>query len=360
MVTPEDATLRRLPFIDGVRGLAAVVVLVGHMVFIVPTMRPERHSPAVLLWPFRFGDEMVDLFILVSGFSLYYSELVRRRRGKQATTYRQFAKRRAWRIGPVYYAALAFGLIVSLSVRHLAVRTDNALTQLLSAGGVLSHLAFVHNLRVEWAFQVNAPLWSIAYEVQLYLLFPLIFYGMRRWNPLLVACLIAGPLYLLHERGGLSFPVFGLAWWFVAGALLAEFAERGVRLPIAVSLPIGLVALGVGVAHPLGGVRHDAVWLVAFVGLMAAMIEAPDSVRNPMTWPIMRWLGLRSYSIYALHWPLMIVLLAAAEAMDLNGGRAALFTAGLGIPAALLLSALNFRYIEGPSLRKVAAVSCPG
>ena len=356
--------VRRLPFVDGIRGLAATIVLLNHLIFIVPDMRAPEAGDAAwqdwLVWPFRFGGEMVFLFLFVSGFSLYYSERSRQLKGRPATTFRQFIARRAWRIGPVYYTAFVFGLAVLPIVINLRLRAETAVPS-LTAGGVVSHLFLVHNLRTTWLYQANGPLWSIAFEAQLYLLFPILFVAMRRWNPLVVAVGVVAAVKavsLLH----LGFPVFGLARWFVAGALLAELAARGIRLDLRVALPVGMASLLLGMASlpQLGSeLRHDAIWLVAFVFLALAALEAPASSRNPMVWEPLRWLGLRSYSLYALHWPLLLLLLLLAQDLELHGRVAALLTVGLGVPLALAVSALSFRFIEGPSLRRVARVGEP-
>lgn len=354
--------LPRLPFIDGVRGVAAAVVMFGHLIFTVPTVQQPGLTDArpgdLLVWPFRFGTEMVCLFLMVSGFSLHYSERVRRVTGRPASTYREFMARRGWRIVPVYYAACALGLAVAPFVQHLHLRPESARALPVTPGGVLSHLAFVQNLRAGWYFQVNSPLWSIAYEAQLYLLFPLIFLAMRRWNPVLVAAVVvAGDVAIVHLH--LSFPVFGLARWFVAGALLAELTARGVRLPARFTLPVGLVALGVGMAQiaRVGtGTVHDAVWLVAFGGLLLAMTEAAAARRNPMTWRWVRWVGLRSYSLYALHWPLLLVFLLVEQHAGISGSAAAALNCAVGVPIVLLVVAAAYRWVETPSLRRVRGV----
>lgn len=364
IVTRSSITMsRRLPFIDGVRGLAAVVVLVGHLIFITPGMRePSLHDASLvdlLLWPFRFSGEMVLLFLLVSGFALYYSERTRQMNGGRPTTYREFAARRAWRIGPIYYLALAFGLAVAPIVRDLTLRPENKVTQLVTVGGVGSHLLFVQNLNSDWLFQLNSPLWTIAYEIQLYLIFPLIYLSMRRWNPFVsaIAIVIAVKGVSLLQIG---FPVFGLARWFVAGVLLAELTAQGWRIALKVSLPIGLGALLVGMAEIprlQSESPHDVIWLTAFIFLLFAMLERPDGVRNPMASPVAHWIGLRSYSLYALHWPVMLLLLLFAQKIKLTGSGAALAVTLSGIPICFGLTMLAYRLVERPSLRRVAQVA---
>ncbi len=352
----------RLPFLDGLRGIAALIVAIGHMVFLVPSVSSPGLATAglvdVMLWPARFGTQMVFLFLLVSGFSLYYSERTRTARGRPPTTLRQFVLRRWWRIAPVYYVALALGIGTVLLLPPFELRPENQTALQLDVAGIASHLVFLHNLRPEWLYQGNAPLWSIAYEAQLYALFPLLFVTMRCYPPLLVALAVVTAVKAVSLLG-LGFPVFGLARWFVAGCLLAELIVRGTRLPLRLTLPIGLIALLIGmlqlpVLQP--ELRHDAVWVLAFSALILAMAAVPYSSKNPANWSWVRWLGERSYSLYALHFPVTLVAIWASLAMGLRGHVASLAVTAVALPGSLILTVLVFRWIEVPSLAKVASV----
>jgi peptidoglycan/LPS O-acetylase OafA/YrhL len=70
----------------------------------------------------------------------------------------------------------------------------------------------------------------------------------------------------------------------------------------------------------------------------------------------MRWLGLRSYSLYALHFPVMLVVLYLAQRAHISGWTAVAFSVGIGAPVSLLITVISFRFVEGPSLKRVARV----
>src|SRR4051812_24337271 len=92
--------------------MAALLVCVGHLIGSHPTLAAGGgwHTPIRHIG--NLGYEMVLLFLMVSAFSLFYSEDVRRLRGSAATGFRIFMTRRAWRLLPTYYAALLFGALV--------------------------------------------------------------------------------------------------------------------------------------------------------------------------------------------------------------------------------------------------------
>ena len=85
-VAPEAPV--RLDYVDGLRGIAAFFVAIGHSVIgAAPGFTPAYLGAAaswqqVLFWPTNFGTQMVYLFLALSGFSLAYGELGRRAQGR--------------------------------------------------------------------------------------------------------------------------------------------------------------------------------------------------------------------------------------------------------------------------------------
>jgi peptidoglycan/LPS O-acetylase OafA/YrhL len=101
----------------------------------------------------------VPLFFVISGFCIHYSFL---RSGE--FNGRQFFWRRFWRIYPAYIVAV---LIFSIT-------KPAAIWPPMSSLQVVSHVLFFHNVTFETFFGINSSFWSIAVEVQLYLLFPVL------------------------------------------------------------------------------------------------------------------------------------------------------------------------------------------
>ena len=106
------AARQRLAGLDGIRGLAALFVVVNHVFLRAFPGYPVDHAP---FWaaPFIYGRFAVVVFIVLSGFSLALSPA---RHGWRLDGIRRFARRRAWRILPAYWAALAFSLAVAWMV----------------------------------------------------------------------------------------------------------------------------------------------------------------------------------------------------------------------------------------------------
>src|SRR5438445_13464934 len=94
---------RRIAGLEGLRGLAALYVVVNHIFLRAFPGYPVDHAPFWAAW-FIYGRFAVVVFIVLSGFSLALSPA---RHGFRLDGVWRFAVRRARRILPAYWAALA-------------------------------------------------------------------------------------------------------------------------------------------------------------------------------------------------------------------------------------------------------------
>src|SRR6185437_14655940 len=131
---------------------------------------PADHAPFWAGW-LIYGRFAVVVFIVLSGFSLALSPA---RHGWRLDSVSRFAGRRARRILPAYWAALAF----SLAVAWLVVAQPGH--GMPDAKSVVVNGLLVQNIVA--AHSPNAAFWSMAVEAQLYLLFPLLLLIVRRWG----------------------------------------------------------------------------------------------------------------------------------------------------------------------------------
>ena len=141
----------RFPALDGLRGLACLLVLVNH-------------TPFINELPFaKMGTLAVRIFFVLSGF-LLYSGLI----GADKLDLRGYYRRRAWRILPLYYVALLLG-----SIAYWVTQKS------LPTGNIISHLFFAHTFKPEWALAPMPTAWSLGAEGQFYALLPLLALAFR-------------------------------------------------------------------------------------------------------------------------------------------------------------------------------------
>lgn len=294
--------------LDAVRGLAAVMVLLGHAVQIGVYDGP---------WPFgqRLQHNPVVIFFVLSGLVIATSAL----RGKGGLL--DYTVARVARIMPVALFALAFGSIayfvgtsLQLDGYHHAVQYRTPTVQT-----VLFPLFFLSERGNGNGPLWNPPYWSLVYEVWFYALFGAAFYlrGVRRWLVLGALGVLATPKLLV------MFPL-----WLL-GALLARFApDKGLPLPAS----LAAIVAGGGLWRwcnetPVSLGSMDWAWqrewmlnvgfsqyaitdtgmglgiMLIFLGMrpfVTALAGVMDRIDRPA-----RWLAGCSFTLYVMHWPLL-------------------------------------------------------
>lgn len=349
------------------RGLAALYVVLGHFVSMVDPKFVANAPPLSPAWmvpwmaPFRYGHLAVAAFIVISGFCLEYA-LFRKNEGRvgRLTT---FFGRRARRILPAYYAALALSVFVTMTVTwRFAGRMPFDTYLPLTRENLLAHLFLVHNLSPDWMYKLNGVLWSIAIEGQLYLVFPILAAGLLRFGrtaTVLLSALAAWGLMAVVPGSGKLYlwflPLFALG---MASAHLAFRPNlwRGTAPGMAKFgglLLLGLAGWGVSAGASL------AVTDLAFGGAIAALLYgltiAPGGVlaRGLSPKPLVG-LGTFSYSLYLVHSPIQqtLWLLRPVGAGTPVGGM--LFLIGM-LPLIVFLSWLFSRAFEVPFMSRARA-----
>jgi peptidoglycan/LPS O-acetylase OafA/YrhL len=352
----------RLAGLDGIRGLAALFVVVNHVFLRAFPGYPVDRAPFWAGW-FIYGRFAVVVFIVLSGFSL---ALAPARRGWHLGSVSEFARRRARRILPAYWAALAF----SLAVAWLVVRPPGQGAP--GAKSVVVNGLLLQNL--VGAPSPNRSFWSMAVEAQLYLVFPLMLLLVRRRSALVMVATvtlvvaavgIAGPhvsrlgsfviqsppdLAALFAFGVLSAGIVGAgrarrswpwSWLALAAAapVLATIWWRGSVWTLDHLFWVDL-ALGPAIACLLVGLA---------TGRPARLLRVLDA--RPM-----RSLGSSSYSLYLTHGPIVVVVYEQIVAGRVRQGVAAFAVSlALVVPLTIVFARFFASIFENPFRRPRAA-----
>lgn len=125
-----------------------------------PTVYP--FNSFLFFSPLSLGFLGVPIFFVVSGFCIHLSYVSNRQDG-----WGHFFKKRFTRIYPAYLLAVVLFFATPLKMYPISENTKWF--------DLLCHVFMVHNLNSETCFKINPSFWSIAIEMQLYLLYPLLF-----------------------------------------------------------------------------------------------------------------------------------------------------------------------------------------
>lgn len=357
---------RRLAGLDGIRGLAALYVVINHVFLRAFPGYPVDHAPFWAGW-FIYGRFAVVVFIVLSGFSLALSPA---RHGWRLDGISRFARRRAWRILPAYWAALAF----SLAVAWLIVPQPGH--GMPDAKSVVVNGLLVQNF--VGAHSPNAAFWSMAVEAQLYVLFPLLLLIVRRRSGvtmlaavmLVVAAVgIFGPHITRVDTFVIQSPP-DLAALFAVGIVCAGIVGGRSRrkswpwhwLALAAAAPVLATISWRGSVWTL----DHLFWVDLAFGPAVACVLAglatgrPAPLARLLDLRPIRSLGLSSYSLYLTHAPIVVIVYERIVAGHVSQGAPAfIVTLAIALPLTIVFARLFASVFETPFLRQRAASGAP-
>jgi peptidoglycan/LPS O-acetylase OafA/YrhL/lysophospholipase L1-like esterase len=350
-----------LPSLDGIRGVAVLLVFAFH---------------AGYGWA-TGGFLGVSVFFTLSGFlitSLVLRESVRTR----TVDLGRFWARRLRRLLPAALATLVFVLVLSATVLRPDPATFRA-DVLASLFNLANWHFLVEGNSYSSLFQEPSPVrhfWSLAIEEQFYLLFPLTVWGVLRLRShgsrrrmrsprstirAIALVGIAGSIVasaLAARSGDFDFLYYSLptrAGEILIGALLATFAGvqqlRGQRSPW--WLTVSGVAALVAIVALCAGSTVDSSWIadggLLLFGLLSATLVATALARGPLAAVLalapLRLLGRISYGVYLYHWP--VILWLTPERVGVRGDA----LVAIQLAVTLAIATASFVLLEQPIRR---------
>lgn len=375
-----------IPAIEGLRGIAVLWVVAFHYValrsgqFTDPVTEWIDASPVASILV-RNGFLGVDLFFLITGFLLTLPWFKRAFEQRRHPSAREFYIRRARRILPAYYVQLAMLFFVFLPLLKPTLWHTSRLFVLANLG---AHVLFLHYATPysSASLGVNGALWTLAIEMQYYLLLPLIAVWFLRapWiaaGAFLAASLVWKALALhdlqplisiygaMNARGnvpetalrqflGTQLPAYlghfalgilcGRAW--LRNRTPTPGRTRAILLGIlAAGALLGLYAVLAGHAAWLGEQARALLPILMATVLWAAVSKRPPWGEKLLGFAPLTYVGRISYSMYLYHLPVLLLFNKYAPAA----------LAGLAFPcyfaAVVATSTASFRCIEWPFMR---------
>jgi peptidoglycan/LPS O-acetylase OafA/YrhL len=361
----------RFAALEGYRGLAALLVVIFHVYQFDRVGYPVTvYAYAGTPWDvvLRNLDSMVDLFLVLSAFllGLPFARSVLGQGSVQ--TGRGFLLRRAVRIVPVYWIAIT----LVWATRNPSPPGDWR--------DLVEHLTFTSTFDNKRFFYTIGPAWSLAVEVQFYLLLAVLAVAAQAASRSLktrrarVALLLGG----VGALGAISIaykvyfyfedpqPQTNWAVWFslpakldvfACGLLLAclralwpgqvsKSARRGLRLAAGATLAAAFV-----LRQPAApDTWFHGVCAVGFTLLLAAtVLGGEDGWSRSLGWPPFAFLGLTSYSLYLWHEPVLLWLHQYGLVPDPSGSAfpvTVIVTSLVG----LAVGAVSFFLLEKPTM----------
>ncbi len=356
--------IRRLPGLDGLRGIAVLAVII-------------YHADVSLLVGGFLG---VDVFFVLSGFlitSLLIDELTRTNTVDRA----RFYIRRIRRLMPALFLVLFFSVLVSgLFVLDAAYHVRRDLPWAITFVLNWSYLFFEQSYFVN----ISRPpllqhLWSLSVEEQFYVVWPIMLIGLYKVKignltprvKIFIASsvlAVASTAWMVHLSVSNGFPIpndpsrvyfgtdthaMGLLVGCAAAALWRSerLNERLTPDRAAAMNGLGLISIA-GLAYfflfvsELNEFLYRGGFLVlSILTAILVVVAAHPGLKfgTRLGNPVLKWFGDRSYGIYLWHWPIFVLM---RSGIDIQWPDPIAFTVKIGI--VLVVADLSYRFVEMP------------
>lgn len=355
----------RIEGLDGIRALAIVAVLIFHL-------------NAAWLPGGYLG---VDVFFVVSGF-LITTLLVREHERTGRIAFREFWVRRARRLLPALFVTVMVStLIARLVSGELLVHIGRQIVGALTFSTNWVEISAGSSYFEQTAPQLFMNFWSLAVEEQFYLLWPgltllLVTVAAARTRVALALGLAVGSALLMavlvepgadatrvyygtdtHLMGLMIGAALAFAWASPALARRLRPSRLGATGRWAVPGALLILLTGFRFLDETGAATFRGGILLASAAsgvLVLAVLDRPAG-RTPTVWqrltghPLAVWIGVRSYSIYLWHWP--VILVVGRDNPSAPGTTSHLLTRAWCVLVTIALADLTHRFVETPFRR---------
>jgi peptidoglycan/LPS O-acetylase OafA/YrhL len=360
----------RLDALDGLRGIAALGVLVLHvwMFSYGDSHKPPKGFEEYAIGELRLG---VQLFFVLSGFLIFRpfaaAILDSTRRLPEL---RRYVIRRSARILPGYWLALGASFLL---LRHLdhPMQVDPAELPIF--------LVFAQNHFLETIKHLDPPMWTLAIEMSFYATLPVFGFiayklvGGRGRAPLtaLTLLVVAGGAlstalaYTHHWPQTLSTSLLPHLVEFGAGMTVAALlhGRATLRRPLAGALALLGVALVIANSwwHALGigsqdarSIVGDAPGVAGLALVLVVLAAGPWPARLLARGPA-KWLGSISYGVYLFHFPVIVFLRMTERWPEASLTQELLKVMAITLP----LATASWLLVERPAIRWAQRATAP-
>ncbi|HEX4019252.1 MAG TPA: acyltransferase [Frankiaceae bacterium] len=351
--------MTRYRSLDGLRGAAAIVVVVHHCLLVSSVLAASyrgsaptgwnvatllTRTPLHVLWD---GTGAVLVFFVLSGFvlTLAFTRPVKAGEPRWANYY----ARRIPRLYVPVWAALALALAIVAIVPRTAAADQSWWINAHASTNTVSSVARDGSLL--WnASLLDSPLWSLRWEIVFSLLLPCFVFAAVGWRRLaalkvLAALVLIGVGSWSGHASLLYLPVFMLGCIVAAERepLRRFTARRGAAFWWAVAICavvlLSLDSMVTGLPEWLSRPLRSAAAALIVLTFLGCRSVSRAAVARPL-----QWLGLISFSLYLVHEPIAV---SVAQLFPGNAAAVLLLT----IPLSLLVAAGVYRVVERPSVR---------
>jgi exopolysaccharide production protein ExoZ len=311
----------RIEALDTLRFIAAMIVVVGHGAAVLPEFSVPWAMKGLMN-----AKSAVALFFILSGYVLHLSFRSKALHWRPLTA---FTIKRALRLYPLHFVALG---LAAAAVSFFPLQESPAL---MGAEYTRESIAsYDHSDIRQWLHQgslissgintsfVNPPIWTLAVEMRISLIFPLIAFVIARLGLRSAGILTALSFLCAPWVASKTIASVGMIPLFCLGAFAAQLLGK---MPTSQRSALWLLLPGLFVyslaewmgRQMLGNLGPFYMAGLGSALMIAAIIRHP-SLASSMSHPLLVQLGQCSYGIYLLHFPLLLMLTCTMQRYGLS------------------------------------------
>lgn len=373
----QTKTLLNTSILNGLRGLAALYVLIGHARWLLwegysegYLHHPERYNwfTKILVYAFALfgkGHVAVILFFVLSGFVIHYSTI---RQEKKKFDIPDYFKRRFLRIYPPLVFCMLLTLILDLTGKYVfgySIYFQHTPVPLINKNIIsnlnwitaIGNLLMVQNVYTP-VWGTNGPLWSLMYEWWFYMLYPVIYYLYRKNKYL--SYTVVWLLFILASNGQfenkLASSVFNYLLCWSLGALLADVLLEKINLywfiiPLIICVTeLTINRVGNNSVYQLA--IFDTLIGFVFTALLFALLKFKALFSLHRLFDRFNLLGDCSYTLYVIHVPILVMINGIVLSFTGNRMPENFFIMFISITFVLIVAYLVHFLTEIPFRRK--------
>lgn len=368
-----EEVMTRYEELDSLRGLAALIVLMGHYLMVYPAYANYQYdsNSSYMIYLFKetplrlffsSGNECVTLFFVLSGFVLYLSV------NSANFHYSTYLIKRLFRIYMPYLVAISVAILAKLLLSHIDLPFitnwfSKSWTSLDTPSLLMEHLLFIGQYNTD---AYNNVIWSLVHEMRISIIFPvLIFLFVRKkliYSLFWLFVLIFSSTLCLYLFGS-SVEITGIllsfhySTLFLMGAILAKYRYELFAYTLKMKKPVKIVLLlGAIICFMYEGIIGEVELLNNYIfrdyvvscGVCMFIIMSVSSKRisTALRSRLLTLLGKISYSLYLYH---LISLFSLMYLFynKLPTGLILIFSFFLSF----LLSSVSYLLVEKPCMR---------
>lgn len=363
---------KRVDYIDGIRGLAILLVLAWHFIYCISSLRPGSVEAYFFKAFFYYSWLGVDVFFVLSGF-LLTSILYKNKSSLHFL--KTFWFRRALRILPLYWVILSAAFLAT----HFKT-SDRGLGYQWLFGNLHyleTYTIFLQNITMTIQNQMSSAwlnvTWSLAIEEQFYLILPIavLFFNKQKFFIISIIILVLTPLlraaciFYVPNGGMASFMLLPLRWdsLFLGGMLalikptnkkiekIIKYQKPIIAIALSIFLILGLSNQGIG-SLGMGILGHTAIAILTGLLILNCKMRPDCIAKKILSSKPFVFFGSISYGLYLLHYPILgLSHQWALQAVPINNSVKSCLVTFVAFLITIGISLLSHKYFEKPFLK---------